>query len=74
MGVPQGSVFSVTLFSIKMNDIVKNIISEKNSALFMDGFFLSYRAKHEPHRRKLKICPDKIHKWTTENGLKFSKE
>ena len=24
--------------------------------------------------RQLQICLDKLHKWTTENGLKFSKE
>ena len=30
MGVPQGSVLSVTLFSIKINNIVKNINSGTN--------------------------------------------
>ena len=63
------------LFSIKINDIVKNINSRTNCALFMDNFLICYRAKNMNHiERKLQISLDKLHKWTTENGLKFSKE
>ena len=33
-----------------------------------------YRARNmNPIERQLQICLDKLHKWTTENGLKFSK-
>ena len=75
MGVPQGSVLSITLFSIKINDIIKNTNSGTNRALFVDDFLLCYRAKNMNNiERKLQICLDKLHKWTTENGLKFSKE
>ena len=35
MVVPQGSVLSVTLFNIKINNIVKNINSGTNCALYM---------------------------------------
>ena len=63
------------LFSIKINDIVKNINSRTNCALFVDDFLIWYRPKNMNHiERKLQICLDKLHKWTTENGLKFSKE
>ena len=70
MSVPQG-----TLFCIKINDIVKNINSRTNCALFVDDFFICYRAKNMNHiERKLQIYLSKLHKLTTENGLKFSKE
>ena len=36
MGVPQCSVLSVTLFNIKINNIVKNIYSGTNCALYVD--------------------------------------
>ena len=75
MGVPQDSVLSVTLFNIKINNIVKNINSGTNCTLYVDDFLICYRARHMNHiERQLQICLDKLHKWTTENGLKFSKE
>ena len=38
-------------------------------------FMICYRARNMKHiARQLQICLDKLHKWTTENGLKFSKE
>ena len=75
MGVPQGSVLSVTQFNIKINNIVKNINSGTNCALYVDDFLICYRARNRNHiERQLQICLDKLHKWTTENGLKFSKE
>ena len=75
MGVPQGSVLSVTLFNIKINNIVKNINSGTNCALYVDDFLICYRARNMNHiERQLQICLDKLYKWTRENGLKFSKE
>ena len=74
MGVPQVSVLSVMLFNIKINNIVKNMNSETNCALYVDDFLICYRAKNMNHiERQLQICLDKLHKWTMENGLKFSK-
>ena len=75
MGVHQGSVLSVMLFNIKINNIVKNINNRTNCALYVDDFLICYRARNMNHiERQLQICLDKLHKWTTENGLKFSKE
>ena len=75
MGVPQGSVLSVTLFNIKINNIVKNINNGTNRALYVDDFLICYSVRNMNHiERQLQICLDKLHKWTTENGLKFSKE
>ena len=75
IGVHQGSVLFVMMFNIKINNIVKNINSRRNCALYVDDFLISYRARNRNHiERQLQICLDKLHKWTTENGLKFSKE
>ena len=75
MGVPQGSVLSVILFNIKINNIVKNINCGTDCALYVDDFLICYRARNMNHiERQLQICLDKFHKWTMENGLKFSKE
>ena len=74
MSVPQGSVLSVMLFNIKINNIVKNINSGTNCELYVDDFLICYRARNmNCIERQLQICLDKLHKWTTENGLKFSK-
>ena len=38
-------------------------------------FLICYRARNMNHiERQLQICLDRFHKWTMENGLKFSKE
>ena len=75
MGVPPDSVLSVTLFNIKINNIVKKINSGTNCALYVDKFLICYRARNMSHvERQLQVCLDKLNKWTPENGLKFSKE
>ena len=75
MGVHQGNLLSVMLFNIKINNIVKNINRRTNCALYVDDFMISYRARNMNHiERQLQICLDNLHKLTTENGLKFSKE
>ena len=38
-GVPQVSILSVTLFNIKINDIVKNINPGVDCSLYVDDFF-----------------------------------
>ena len=45
-GVPQGSILSVTLFSIKFNDIVKNINPGVDCSLYVDDFLIRYRSKN----------------------------
>ena len=69
MGVLQGSLLSVTLFNIKFDNVVKNINSVTNCALYVDDFLICYRARNMNHiERQLQICLDKLHKWTTKNG------
>ena len=66
MGVPQGSILSVTLFSIKMNSLSKT--------LFVDDFNVSCRGRHmSTIERQLQLCLNKIHKWSLQNGFRFSK-
>ena len=74
MDVPQGSVLSVMLFNIKINNIVKNINSRTNCTSYVDDFLICYKARNNHIERQLQICLDKLYKWTTENGLKFLRE
>ena len=45
-GVPQGSILSVTLFSININDIVKTINPGADCSLYVDDFLICYRSKN----------------------------
>ena len=73
-GVPQGSILSVTLFSIKINNIVKALNPGVDCSLYVDDFFICYRSKHiHTIERQLQQCLNKIQKWALENGFKFSK-
>jgi len=42
-GVPQGSILSVTLFNIKINNIVKCLLNGINCSLYMDDFLICYK-------------------------------
>ena len=73
MGVPQGSILSVTLFSLKINSLAKILSEDVQGSLFVDDFLMSYRAKNtRTCERKLQCCLRKIEEWCTENGFKFS--
>ena len=72
-GVPQGSILSVTLFSIKIN-IFKALNPGVDCSLYVDDFLICYRSKHiHTIERQLQQCLIKIQKWALENGFKFSK-
>ena len=74
MGVPQGSILSVTLFSIKINNIVKNINPGVDCSLYVDDFVICYRSKNmNTIERQLQQCLNKLQTWSDENGFKFSK-
>ena len=73
MGVPQGSILSVTLFSIKINSIVKCLTQGTNGALYVDDFMISFSGKHiRSAERQLQLCLNNLEKWANENGFKFS--
>ena len=46
MGVPQGSILSVTLFSVKISSIVKSVCPGVECFLYVDDFCICYRSKH----------------------------
>ena len=44
-GVPQGSILAVTLFSIKINSIMKCLGNGIDGALYVDDFLICYQSK-----------------------------
>ncbi|KAG1677303.1 RNA-directed DNA polymerase from mobile element jockey [Nymphon striatum] len=73
MGVPQGSILSVTLFSLKINDIVNHVKSGTECFLYVDDLVVAYASKSiSTIERHLQLSLNKIEKWTNENGFKFS--
>ena len=73
-GVPQGGVLSTTLFSIKINDIVKCLGNLTDCSLYVDDFCICYRSKSMATiERQLQQNFNKIENWATSNGFKFSK-
>ena len=74
MGVPQGSILSVTLFNIKINNITKCLSPGTDCSLYVDDFLICYRSKHmHTIERQLQQNINKLHHWATENGFTFSK-
>ena len=74
MGVPQGSIISVTLFSIKINSIIKAVHPGIECALYVDDFVICFRSKHmHTIERQLQQVLDKLEVWSNQNGFKFSK-
>ena len=73
MGVPQGSILSVTLFVLKINQLANEIDPDIMRALFVDDFTICFRSRSmETIERKLQNNLDKINKWAQLNGFKFS--
>ena len=74
MGVPQGSILSVTLFSVKINNIVKSVCPGVECFLYVDDFCICYRSKHmHTIERQLQQVLNNLSKCSSENGFKFSK-
>ena len=72
-GVPQGSILSVTLFSIKINDIVKCIQPGVECSLYVVDFLISHSAKNiRTAERQLQQSLNRLQIWCDENGFKFS--
>jgi len=73
MGVPQGSILSVTLFGLKINSIIKAISPGVECSLYGDDFLICYRSKHiNIIERHLQQCLNKLSHWADTNGFKFS--
>lgn len=75
-GVPQGSILSVTLFILKIDEIAEQIPKDPNfhSSLYVDDLQIGYRHQDlNQIQTKLQQCMNKIHDWAQKNGCKFSK-
>ena len=69
MGVPQGSLLSVTLFALKINSISPGV----ECSLYVDDFLICYRSKYvHIIERHLQRCLNKLQDWADTNGFKFS--
>jgi ribonuclease HI len=76
-GVPQGSVLSVTLFAIKINQITKHIPKDPrfSISLYVDDLQVGYRSTDlTTIGYKLQDCMDNVVRWATDNGFRFSTE
>ena len=72
-GVPQGSVLSMTLFSIKINNITKCLTPRVDRSLYMDDLLICYRSKYiYTIERKLQQCLDKLNKWNISSQKSIS--
>lgn len=73
MGVPQGSILSVTLFILKINSIVNCLPVGMRGSLYVDDFLICYHSKNMSClERQLQHCLNKIQSWANENGFQFS--
>ena len=72
-GVPQGSIISVTLFSLKINSIVSCLLPDIKCSLYVDDLAIYYSSSHMPSiERKLQQSLNRLGRWCDENGFKFS--
>jgi len=74
IGVPQGSILSVTLFNVKINNIVKCLSQGIQCSLYVDDFVICYRSAYIPvMERALQNTINKLQVWTHENGFHISR-
>ena len=72
-GVPQGSVLSVPLFLVAINDILTSIPDGVNKALFADDLTIWCQSRNVASiTRKLQLAINKLISWTKLAGFKFS--
>ena len=73
MGVPQGSILSVTLFVLKINQLASIISEDVLRSLFVDDFKICFRTKSMiTLERHIQENLDRISVWAEMNGFKFS--
>ena len=74
MGIPQGSILPVALFSDKINCITQSLKPGVDCSLYVDDFEVCYRSSNMSIiERQLQLCLNKCQQWATDNGFQFSK-
>ena len=72
-GVPQGSIHSVTLFSLKIYNIVSCLLPDIQCSLYVDDLAIYSSSSHMPSiERKLQHSLNRLGQWCDDNGFKFS--
>jgi hypothetical protein len=73
VGVPQGSILSVTLFNLRINSIVSCVPHGITNSLYVDDFAACARSKQlRTIERKLQLLLNNLQIWSDTNGFKFS--
>lgn len=73
MGVPQGSILSVTLFCLRINDIIQNLCPGVDCGLYVDDFTIYIRATTVPEaERQAQQVINNLQQWCNHSGFKFS--
>jgi len=61
MGVPHGSILSVTLFRLQINSVVKAISPGVERSLYVEDFLICYRSKYiHIIERHIQQCLNKV--------------
>ena len=72
-GVPQGSILSVTLFGLKINEIAKCMSPGTECCIFVDDFMALYRSRQmRSIERQLQHGLNNLQQWADRNGFRFS--
>ncbi|GBL78412.1 hypothetical protein AVEN_42918-1 [Araneus ventricosus] len=72
-GVPQGSVLSVTLFSIKINGILNQLPFTVKGFLYVDDLYVSCAGEDmNVIQRQVQTAINNIQTWSVKNGFTFS--
>ncbi|GBL87507.1 hypothetical protein AVEN_165129-1 [Araneus ventricosus] len=72
-GVPQGSVLSVTLFTLKLNGILQKLPLSVKGFLYVDDLYISCTGDNMAFiERQLQLAVNKVHEWSDFNGFTFS--
>jgi ribonuclease HI len=72
-GVPQGSILSVTLFSLRINSIVNCVPHDIANSLYVDDFAACKKSRQlRTIERRLQLLLNNLQAWSDTNGFKFS--
>ena len=72
-GVPQGSVLSVLLFAVGINDVVSAVPGGVHCSLYADDLVLYLSGKGLPFlERQMQVAINNVSQWTQSRGFRFS--